>query len=308
MFSFIFLQLLPIYILIFLGFLAGKLWDIDKKGIANLLIYFFVPIVVFNGVVNLKFQINYLILPIFIFILCCLISIICYFLASFIWKDSRKNVIAFACGYGNFGFFALPVGIALFGKNYEALIVLTGFGMQLFQDSLGYFLVAKSNFSTKDSLLKTLKLPTFYAFLFGILINFLDWKVFIDWTVYLSFINYIRGAFVVLGMVIIGLNLADVNFVKIDWKFLFGIFFGKFVLWPITIFSLILLDKSILQLFSSDIYQILVLFSALPLASMVSIYASQLKTEPEKVSLATAMSTIFAMFFIPFIIMIGVNL
>jgi len=49
--------------------------------------------------------------------------------------------------------------------------VLCILGFVLYENTLGFYIVARANFSIKESIRKVLKLPTIYAFLLGVLLN-----------------------------------------------------------------------------------------------------------------------------------------
>ena len=62
-------NLLPLYILIGMGFVAARYLKVDRQSLASLAIFMFMPIVVFGFVVNLEFQPSYILLPIVIFVI-----------------------------------------------------------------------------------------------------------------------------------------------------------------------------------------------------------------------------------------------
>jgi len=65
------LKLIPLYITILLGYIAGKFLNVKKEAIAPLLIYIIAPIIIFNGVVTTKINVTSLSLPVLFFFLAC---------------------------------------------------------------------------------------------------------------------------------------------------------------------------------------------------------------------------------------------
>ena len=61
-------NLLPLYILIGMGFIAARYLKVDRQSLASLAIFMFMPIVVFGFVVKLEFQASYIMLPLIIFL------------------------------------------------------------------------------------------------------------------------------------------------------------------------------------------------------------------------------------------------
>ncbi len=55
-------------------------------------------------------------------------------------ENPLSNILAFATGSGNTGYFGIPVGIALFGEKVLPVFIIAGFGFILFENSLGFFL------------------------------------------------------------------------------------------------------------------------------------------------------------------------
>src|SRR5260370_24959173 len=112
----LFLKVLPLYLTIGLGYLAGKYLHVKKDIIAPLLIYMIVSIIVFNGTATTPMTLQNISLPCVFFLLCCFICLLFLWISSLIWQDASKNILAFTAGTGNTGYFGLPVVVALFAK------------------------------------------------------------------------------------------------------------------------------------------------------------------------------------------------
>jgi predicted permease len=74
----------------------------------------------------------------------------------------------------------------------------------------------------------------------------------------------------------------------------------KFIFWPLSILSIIFVDKTFLLFLNDDLYKVMFLFSIVPLAGNTVTLAILLGIKPQKASLAILFSTIFSLFFIPF--------
>lgn len=299
---FIFLTLLaklfPLYVIILLGYIAGKFLNVKKEAIASLLIYTIIPVVIFAGVSSIELNQNIILLPIFLFILGSSIALLVFYLAGFIWKDSTRNILAFTSGTGNTGYFGIPVAIAIFGDNVIGITSLVFLGIILYEATLGFFLMARGNFTVKKSLIKLLKLPILYAYLLGLLVNINHIQL---GSIFLDIAASFRGAFTILGMMIIGMGLADIKKFEFDFKFVGLTFLVKFAVWPLLMILLIFLDNAFFKIFDNSIDKILLLMATVPLAANTVSYATLLKAKPEKASLAVLLSTFFALFYIPLI-------
>lgn len=291
-------KLAPLFLMIFLGFFAGRFLEVKKETIANILVYIVVPIVIFTGVLNTKLSLGNLSIPLLFFSLDTFMCLSILYLSKFVWKDATKNVMAFISGTGNMGYFGIPLGLALFGNNILGLVALASLGNNLFQSSVGYFIMANGQHTFKEALLRTLKLPILHAFFLGVILNFLGVKIGGE---YSETVSNFTGAFTVLGMMLIGMGISRISRAKIDLKFLAFSFFNKFIIWPLLVLLIIVLDNHIFKLYDSDAHKMMILMSIVPLASNAVSYATLLKIDPEIVSFAILLSTLFSLFYIPLI-------
>lgn len=297
-------KLIPLYFLISLGYLSGKFLHAKKETLAGLLIYIITPIIIFHGVLTTQLSLSNLSIPLLLFLISCAICLFFFKISKFIWKDSTQNILAYTAGTGNTGYFGLPIALILFPKESVGLYILGVLGLVLFENSLGFYITAKGNFTPKESLLKVLKLPSLYAFFLGVLLNGLNINISLQIT---DFVNNFRGAYTILGMMLIGVGLADITEYKFDFKFVLSAFLAKFLVWPVLILLIIFIDTTIFHFYNLQIYNILVLLSIVPLAANTVAVAALLKTHPEKAALAVLFSTIFALFFIPFMVIIFIH-
>ncbi len=291
-------KLIPLYSTILIGYIAGKTLTIDNAMIGRLLIYIIAPSVIFSGTATIDLKPSYLLLPCILFVLCCSISLFAYWIGKYFYKDSSRNIAAFTAGTGNTGYFGIPVATALFGPEALGFIVLCTLGFVLYENTLGFYLTAKGQFSAKDSVYKLLRLPTIYAFIAGISLQVFNITMPAE---LLTMLDNFKGAYSVLGMMMIGLAVAGIQRFNIDLRFLSGTLFVKFLLWPAVIGLLIFVDSSAFHLFSPFIYNILLLLSIVPLASNTVALAATFKLHTDKAAIAVFLSTIVGLILIPLV-------
>jgi predicted permease len=289
-------KLIPLYLIIALGFVAGKYLKVSKESLASLLIYIIAPLVVFHGVYTTKLTGGTLLLPVVFFVFACVICLGFYGLGKIFFADSTKNILAFASGTGNTGYFGLPVGLAIFGPQALGPVVLCTLGTILFENTLGFFITARGEHSAREAFFKLIKLPTLYAFLLALAVNFSGIAL---GQGYMDFAQLFRGAYTVLGMMIIGLGIAGVVNFEFDFKFISLAFLAKFLVWPLFMLGLIFLDSGVFGLFSPFLHKIMFLISIVPIAANTVAYAALLKTHPQKAAVAVLLSTLFALVYIP---------
>ena len=100
-------------------------------------------------------------------------------------------------------------------------------------------------------------------------------------------------------MMIIGVALAKQSRLEIDWKLVASMFTPKFILWPLFGFSIILADMYHFHAFSPEIYTMLAVVTAVPLAGNLVAYAATLNLHPEKAAATVLLSTLFAFITVP---------
>lgn len=293
-------KLIPLYCLIFLGYIAARRLQAQKETVARLLIYIIAPAVVFYGTYSAKLDFAHLSLPILFFALGTLSALAFLGIGSVVYpNDSTKNILAFAAGTGNTGYFGLPLVLALLGDSAFSVAVLTIMGVVFFENTVGFFLTAKGHHTMKESVMKVVRLPAVYAFVMGILLNLAN--VHLGDTL-ITTIGYFKGAYTLLGMMIIGMGLATVTVKHIDKTFIGLAFLAKFIVWPVMIMGIIAIDKAVFHLYTPAIYSILTLMSIVPLAANTVSVATELKVHPDKAAVAVLLSTVFALFYIPLIV------
>ncbi|MCM2325893.1 MAG: AEC family transporter [Candidatus Woesearchaeota archaeon] len=294
-----FLRLLPFYLFIFFGYLAGRLLHSKKETIASILIYLRAPIIVFNGALTTSLDISYLSLPLLFFALCTIMAIVFLYIGKHLWNGTEKNILAFTSGTGNTGYFGLPVALAILGNEYMPIIVLILLGFIFYENTVGFYIVAKGNHTLKESLKKLARLPSIYTFFIGLFLNFLQ---VMPAQIYLDSIINVKGAYSLLGMMLIGLAISEIKNFRIDLKFTMTAFFAKFIIWPLLVLSIISIDKAYFAWYSLEIYKSMILLSIVPLAANTVAYATELRTHPEKAATAVFLSTLFALIYIPLIV------
>jgi malate permease and related proteins len=291
-------KLLPLYLLIALGFVAGRLLNADRRTVGSLLIYLIAPLVVFHGTATSALDATIIALPLATYACSCLIGLGFFLIGRRLLKDERTGILGFTAGTGNTGYFGLPVAIALFGETATGPLVVAALGTLLYENTVGFYLTAKGKHTAADSLRKVLKLPTVYAFAAGLTANALHIPLGAG---YLGLIANVRGAYAVLGMMLIGLGLAAVRASSIDKAFTGLCFLAKFVAWPAVMTGVIALDRAWLGLFTPLMTDVLILISIVPMAANTVAVATVLDVHPEKAAFAVLLSTLASLVVIPLV-------
>lgn len=291
------IKLLPLYLNIFLGYLAGRKLQANQETISKLMFYMINPLIIFNGIIHTELNSNIISLPLLIFSISCTLCLIFYRFSRKMWADNSKNIIAFSAGSGATGYFGIPVAMLIFNEQIQGLYIMALLGITLYDNSLGYYISSRGRESAAQCLKKVLCLPTLYAFTFGFLINISKLPM---PELYTDFITPIKGVYIVLGMMIIGIGIAGKTNFALDLKFIGMAFLAKFFVWPMLILLIIFIDKTYLGFYDPFSHQVLVLISTVPLAINTVIMSSMTDCQPERAATAVLLSTLFSLFYIPF--------
>ena len=260
------------------------------------MIYFLAPVVVFHGVITMDLRPELLTLPFLMYGLCTLAALVFYFIGKLFWKDGHKNILAFAASQGNAGYFGIPVAIILFGEDILGIYLFLWVGAYIFGFTGGYLVVANGKHSLSESLRKFAKVPVLYAFILALALNYLG--VGLDESI-LSITGKFTGAYTILGMMILGLNLSNLKRTSLDWPFTIWAMISRFIFWPLLAYLVIKLDQNYWHLYNETIYQLLILISIVPIAADTVVFATEFKIHPQKVALTVLISTLFALVYIP---------
>jgi len=293
-------KILPLIGYSAIGYIAARFVGIPVSSIARITIYTITPAVVLLGVLRMENQPELLLLPLVVFALFSLLGLLLFFSLKNRTGERTRSIVSYGAVAGNTGYMGLPVALALLGDAALPIIVLAGFGGLIFESTFGIYFMARANFSVRDSVRKVLGLPHLYALILGLILFYSP----IQTTMLESFLEPFKGAYVILGMMIIGAGMVGVAFSHFDKNLLSLLFINKFIVLPLLMFGLIWIDKTYFNIYETLIHQCLFLLSIVPMAANTVAYAAELKVDPEKVSIAVVLSTVISLFTIPLLMML----
>ena len=295
-FSLVFFKVLSSLLSVAVGFLSGKYSNVDKDSIASLLFYFIAPIVFFAIPTSTQLTFTALSVTALTFVLSTMLGFFSYWLYGKVWRDSHRNILALSAGTGNSGYVVLPIAVTLFDDYTLSIYALGLIGIAIYEVSVGCYFCARSVSSFKQSVVTVIRLPILNAFFFGCVMSLTGFQLpdFFD-----EFINNMKGAFSILGMVTIGLALSSIKKFEFDIKFTSAAFISKFLFYPILFNIFILADRFIFGWLDVNYYNALQLLCVAPMATNTIVLASLYKIHPEKVATAVLLSLIFVLIYMP---------
>jgi len=120
---------------------------------------------------------------------------------------------------------------------------------------------------------------------------------------FVDYSNYLKGAYAILGMMLLGMGMENIKANNsLDFKFISYALCIKFIIWPASILLFIYLDKIFIHFLNDGLYMVMFLFSIVPLAGNTVTIATLLDVKPEKMSLTVFISTLISLLYIPLMI------
>jgi predicted permease len=288
-------------LLIVLGVLAGRVLKVDKEMVGKLLIYVIYPVMVFQSIGTMELNWQLFLLTPFFFVIGVVFCLIFLVIGKMFFRDSTANLLAFGAGMGNTGYFGFPLVRALFSDAVFPAALLIDIGMGIYQHSVGAFVAAKGNRTVRESVMTVLKLPPIYAMLAAIAWNAAGFGL----PAPLNELGLqMRGAYVALGMMLVGIGLCARTTEGTDFRYLSLVFFAKFLVWPAAMLGIIWIDANVTQVFSTPVHQVMLAQSIVPVAANVVAYAAAFRLHPAKAANAVFASTVFAFIYVPLAAMI----
>lgn len=289
-------NIFPLYILIGLGYVAGRWMDVNLHSMAIIAIYFLAPFVNLGAMMQLKFDTALLALPIIMFCMSAGNGFFFYKLAPRFWKDTTGNLIALGSVSGNTGYFGLPIILALFDVKYVAIYMIMNLGIAVSEVTLGYYYGARGAASMRQSLMKVVKLPVIHAIWIGLLFNTLNIP---PSELFLRYWHYATGAWILIGMMLIGVALGKHSALSIEPRLAKWLFASKFIAWPLMGASVIAADILLLHLFDPQVHKMIAIICSVPLAGNLVAYAANLNLHAERAAGVVLASTFFALLSVP---------
>ena len=286
----------PLYIYIIMGFVAGRILNVKQESITQMLFYLVNPIVIFHNISVVRMTHVMLAIPIVYFLICCTVCMIFYFLGKKIWADDTKNILAFSAGTGNLGYMMMPIIYVFFGQELLVIFFLMIAGQSLYDNTLGFYISAAGKYSASTSIMKVLKIPSIYSFILAIIVSKLEIRMPDSIGIVTKNISVMYS---ILGMMVIGLSVSNIKKLEIDFKLLGMCLLARFVVWPLMVFCVVLLDKHVFHIYPEKYHQLWMVVSFIPIGVNSLIVATILNNKPEKITSVLIITTVSALLYIP---------
>lgn len=197
-------------------------------------------------------------------------------------------------GWRQYRLFRCAAVIALHGDLNLGAYMLANVAYVVLEATVAYYIIARGQFTPRESLIKLLRLPLIYAVAAGVMVSFSGWSL-PEWSQPLF--QNAQGAYVMLGMMVIGLSLAQLQKFEMDFRIFGFAFAGKIIMFFIAA-AIIYWDRDLNYLGSLN-RDILRVVTLVPFAGNAVSYAAEVGVHPEKAATVVFASTLCALLYIP---------
>lgn len=281
--------LLPIFIMIIIGYILQKKFSLDLKTLAKLNIYIFVPGFIFVKFYKTNFEIKLLLYIVLFFIIYIIILYgIGKLLTYFGTKDKGEaTTLTNSILFFNSGNYGVPVNDLVFKGDPLAMSVqVIVLSLQnIFTFSYGIFSIQAVHIGKIKAMLGYFKMPVLYALIFAIILNYGNVTIpkFI-WTP----ANYIADAMIAIALILLGAQIANIKF-SFKWSSSYVFIFVRLFVGPVI--ALVIIKLMGLE---GIIAQALFITSAMPTSVNSSVIAQEYDNYPELAAELVFLSTLLS--------------
>src|SRR5699024_3691289 len=281
--------ILPVFLLLIVGYIVQIKYNLDLQTIAKLNIYIFVPAFIFVKLYETTIAPSIFVLVISFMLVYVLILYVIGILISRAMKLDKKKRVTFTNSviFFNSGNFGVPVNDLVFRSDPFAISiqVIVLMFQNIFLFSYGVFSLQSLDSGKLKALFAYFKMPVMYAMLLGILLNALDLKVS---EVIMIPTTYLADGMIALALLMLGMQVAEMKLTK-GLGTVYVSLIIRLLLGPLIALALIYLFG-----ISGILAQALFIASAMPTSVNSAVIAQEYKNHPDYAAQIVLFSTVFS--------------
>ena len=287
--------LIPYLLCIPIGYVLARKNIIPKNIVSKPLLYFFIPVLVINHVLEASVE-NLTILPIISFALSVAMILPATIVHKTFGKGESRSLLKSGFSFFNVAFFGIPVVNALFGKEAITTLICIYIGSALYGNIIGYFQVARTRFSRKHSIKEIFKVPFIYVFVLAVILKIFGFET-------PSAVEPVVDVFSVIvsvaGMLIIGINIEQVDFKALKWSYYLKLLGVRVIASVVIMAALIGLEYAFVNGLNTEETHVLILLALFPIAANLTVFASFLKSNEKQSALLVLLSMLISLILVP---------
>jgi malate permease and related proteins len=289
------LIVLPAFLIFGAGFIGQKLLKLDIKSISTMSLYLMLPFLTFDTFYSNQLNVEYF----YMFLFTCLLALIMMTLTvlfGFFIKSDKTQMSAMLLGtiFPNSGNYGAPVAMFAFGAIGFQYAVIFMVIHAFLMNTIGIFIASygsEKTTSIKDSLMRVIKMPVLYGFLFGVLFQLLNIEL--PSTIQ-DGISLVGSASIPTVMLILGMQLAEIKPQKFELKYVNTVTIFRMLISPLL--AVVLVNFMPVNDMIKNVY---ILLAAMPIAANTTLLAVQFNVKPDLTSFTTLVTTLLSLLTIP---------
>jgi predicted permease len=289
------LIVLPAFLIFGAGFIGQKLLKLDIKSISTMSLYLMLPFLTFDTFYSNQLNVEYF----YMFLFTCLLALIMMTLTvlfGFFIKADKTQMSAMLLGtiFPNSGNYGAPVAMFAFGAMGFQYAVIFMVIHAFLMNTIGIFIASygsEKTTSIKDSLMRVIKMPVLYGFLFGVLFQLLHIEL--PSTIQ-DGISLVGSASIPTVMLILGMQLAEIKPQKFELKYVNTVTIFRMLISPLL--AVVLVNFMPVNDMIKNVY---ILLAAMPIAANTTLLAVQFNVKPDLTSFTTLVTTLLSLVTIP---------
>jgi len=296
-------NIFPLFIMILLGMLMNRAFQLDVFTLSKFNFYIFVPCFIFYQIYTTRIPLSYLLIPFWglaLLGISWLVSLAVSRVGRY--PAGIRNAFLNSVLFYNSGNFGLPLITLVFRHSpyleqaitTQVLIILV---QNTTMNTLGFINADQGRVHWKESIGSVLRMPGIYAVILAFLLKLLPWRL--EEMFFWPSVVYLKGGMIPMALLVLGVQLGRTRFSLSDHR-IYMASFVRLILIPVFAYGLI-------RLFGFDgvTAQALFISTAGPTALTTVLIALERRNEPDFAAQAVLSSSLFCIFTLVVIISIA---
>lgn len=209
--------ILPIFLIIFLGFLLRRYGKADLKTFSRAQLYVLSPALGFMSLAKPEADTN-MILQVLVFMICLQAVLLGISLGvTFLWKRDRaeRQAIAMTSTLANTGFYGIPVCMLAFGQWGLVYATIYMVASSILQSTVGIFLASAGRQSSWKAFVSIFKVPLIWSIVAARLLVYLHA---LPSAPFMKMIDMLGEASIPTGLMLLGMQLESIVLESAAWR------------------------------------------------------------------------------------------
>ncbi|OIJ22302.1 transporter [Anaerobacillus alkalidiazotrophicus] len=288
---------LPVILVFLIGYVVQKWKKVEITSISTIAIYVMTPCLVFRTFYSAELDLQYLYMVIFSVILLVAIILINRIYAKVKGhSQSIESGLILSTAFMNSGNYGAPIILFAYGEIGFAYSVSFLVLQAIIMNFFGVYYAARGKANIRGSVRSVFEMPATYAVIVALILKGLHLEL--PSNLYQT-VDIIADAAIPTVMVILGMQLANIQWTKFEWGHIsFGVII-RLIISPLIAYGITLLFP-----FDPLLAKVLIVSAAMPSAATIVMYAVQFNAKPRLVSAITLVTTIISIFTITILLAI----